>query len=281
MKFGGICLVALTTASLAAGCGPSSRGDGDDISGDDTPGDDDGGQPDASDCVATATTELSCNDGFDEDCDNFLDCEDVDCLNHTEEGCPSNNCGELTHPESTPLALPDEGAGSIETATPYETTINVTGFAAGQTLNSVGGILGVCVTMEHTWIRDLQMEADAPNGTTVILNEFLGQSGGEVFLGIPDESDGPGYGTGWEYCWSPSAVNPPMLEYANINLPQTLPAGDYQASSGFEPWLGTVLNGDWTIRVYDLWGIDNGYIFDWTVKFDPNLVEDCSSWPTE
>jgi len=99
MKFGGICLALLTAASLGA-CGPATRGDGDDIHGDD--GDDDGGQPDANNCVATATTELSCNDGFDEDCDGFLDCEDVDCINHTEEGCPSNNCGELTHPESTP-----------------------------------------------------------------------------------------------------------------------------------------------------------------------------------
>jgi hypothetical protein len=283
MKFGGICLVALTTASLAAGCGPSGRDHGDDDIADDAPGDDTT-EPDASTCTPSASTELSCNDGFDEDCDGFLDCEDVDCLNHTQEGCPSTNCGELTHPESTPLALPDGIDGDISTATPYETSINITGFAAGQTLDDVVGLLGVCVTMEHSYIRDLQIEADAPNGTTVILDMFQGQTGGGVYLGIPDDSDGdvPNPGVGWEYCWTPTATNLPIIDYLNANPGvTTLPAGDYQASSGFNPWLGTELNGPWTIRVYDLWPIDNGFIFDWTIKFDPNLVEDCTDWPTE
>jgi subtilisin-like proprotein convertase family protein len=283
MRISTIGSVLLAAGALIA-CGPNSRDRGDDIAGDDTVGDD-STEPDASECVPSASTELSCNDGFDEDCDGFLDCEDVDCLNHTQEGCPSTNCGELTHPESTPLALPDDGTGSI----PYETPIEITGFAAGQMLEDVTGILGVCVTMEHSWLRDLEISAFAPNGTQVILMMQLGNTGSEVYMGQAndaDSSDAPVPGVGWEYCWTPTATTSPMLDYVNETCAtgtciHDLPAGDYQASSGFDPWLGTVLNGNWTIRVRDLWGIDNGFIFDWTIKFDPNLVEDCTEWPTE
>lgn len=268
----------LASALAMFACGPHAR----DNPGDDSPGDDTGG-PDASTCTPTAATETSCNNGFDEDCDGFQDCFDVDCINHVDEGCPSTNCGELTHPESTPLALPDGIDGDITHATPYETSIDITGFATGQHLDDISKLLGVCVTMEHSYLRDLQIEADSPDGTTVMLQLFQGQSGGGVFMGIPDDFDGdiPNPGTGWEYCWTPIATNLPFIDYCNMNPVTTLPAGDYQASGGFTPWQGATLNGQWTIRVYDLWPIDNGFIFDWTIKFDPSLVTDCNDWPTE
>ena len=43
--------------------------------------------------------------------------------------------------------------------------------------------------------------------------------------------------------------------------------------------LGCPLNCNWTIRVEDRWVLDNGFIFNWLVRFDPSLVEDCSQWP--
>jgi subtilisin-like proprotein convertase family protein len=261
----------IVATSFAIGCGPSARGGGDDTGSD---------GPDASICTVSAATETSCNNGFDEDCDGFLDCFDVDCINHTEAGCPSTNCGELTHPESTPLALPDDGSGSI----PYETTIELTGFSPGQRLDDLSKLLGVCVTMEHSWLRDLEISARSPDGTVVMLQMQLGNTGSEVYMGVPNDFDefSPIPGTGYEYCWTPTATNLPMLEYCNANPSvHDLPPGDYQASGGFSPWQGATLNGNWFIRVRDLWGIDNGFIFDWTIRFDPSLVTDCSEWPTE
>ena len=35
------------------------------------------------------------------------------------------------------------------------------------------------------------------------------------------------------------------------------------------------LNGEWTIIVTDLWPIDNGFMFEWSIAFDPSLVVDC------
>jgi hypothetical protein len=86
-------------------------------------------------------------------------------------------CGELDLVEGEPLAL-----GS------YETSITISGFADGQTLDLGEDVLGTCVVMEHSWLRDLQIE------------------------------------------------------------------------------------------LTDLWASDNGFIFSWKIKFDPNLVDDCDDW---
>ena len=55
-----------------------------------------------------------------------------------------------------------------------------------------------------------------------------------------------------------------------------LPAGDYTTDTPFTALQGTVLNGDWKFRVTDLWGADNGFLFDWSISFDPSLVANCS-----
>lgn len=259
---------ALMMSSLAA-CGPSVSGSDDD----DTAGDDDGtggGDVDAGPC--TPTVEV-CDNLVDDDCDGRYDCDDPECA--TAGGCSNANCGTLESPEAS-LALPDDGT------TAFTSSLNFTGFTPGQVLPDISKLLGVCVTMEHSWIRDLQMEVSCPTGQNVILNMFLGQTGGQVYLGVPNDTDGttPVPGTGYDYCWAPNAVNPPMLEYANANpLTGTLPAGDYRSSSPMNVLEGCVLNGNWTIKVFDMWPIDNGFIFKWWLKFDASLVEDCASWP--
>ena len=255
----------------AVACGPAVTAD-DDVGGDDD--DDSATAPDARE-QPTDTRETVCTGGGDEDQDGYIDCADADCIGGAD--CPSN-CGELEELSGS-LALPD-GGGSA-----YTNAINFTGFSDGQVLEDITKLLGICVNMEHSWLRDLQMEITCPNGTNVVLNMFLGQTGGEVFMGQPNESDEgtgtpPVPGVGADYCWTPSAANPPMLTWANNNpLTRDLPTGDYQSSSPMNALLGCPLNGDWTIRVQDLWAIDNGFIFSWSVKFDPSIVEDCSMWP--
>jgi hypothetical protein len=264
-------LASFFASFLLVACGPSVQPDGaDDTMGDDAPDPDGGGgcedQPEI------------CDNLTDDDCDGFMDCADVTCFGIGE--CPgegTGGCGEAGVTEGEPLALPDGGG------TYYSSTINITGFTEGQFLEDVNGFLGICVNMEHSWIRDLQMEMTCPSGVTLILNEFLGQTGGQVFLGVPNDSDDvdPVPGVGWDYCWTPTATNAPMLDYANQTLVGTLPAGDYQSSDPMQMLQGCTLNGDWSIRVQDLWGIDNGYIFSWGISFDPSLVEDCDDWPVE
>src|SRR5262249_44859645 len=156
----------------------------------------------------------------------------------------------------------------------YTSKLNFTGFGSTQTMMAVSDIQSVCVNISHSWIRDLEITLVSPSGQQIILDKFLGRSGGEGFVGHPiDPTDCPTctVEAGADYCWKPTATNMPMLLYANgggsmmtYNGHSELPPGDYQAS---EPWtqlVGATLNGDWTIVVTDLWPIDYGKIHQWS-----------------
>lgn len=255
----------------APACGPTISGDpgggGDGVDAGANPGPDAGPQ----------TVETNCFDGRDDDGDGAFDCDDSDCAGACNPTSDPGECGEATH-SGDPLAIPD-GVGMS-----YATTLVINGFEPGQTLTDVGGFLGACVTMEHSWLRDLQIELICPTGQVVVLQQFLGQTGSQLYMGQPNDNDGfdPVPGTGAQYCWRPTAANPPMLDWANQNpLAGTLPAGDYRASGGFDPLVGCGLNGAWTIRATDDWGIDNGFIFEWSVEFDSDLIPDCDDWDVE
>ena len=135
-------------------------------------------------------------------------------------------------------------------------------------------------------MRDIEIDLHAPDGKTVRLQAFAGQSGGEIYLGQANDSDSassPVPGVGGDYCWTPTATNAPDITYANnggsmlsYNGHSELPPGDYQASDPWTNLVGAPLNGDWELVVTDLWPVDNGYLFSWSIAFDPTLVQDCS-----
>ena len=256
-------LLALAAIVAGIACGPTDRT---------SPAlEGTGGAPnevDSGPCIPT--TEL-CTGGEDEDCDGHYDCSDEEC--YGRDGCPV--CGEIDLVEGEPLALPDGEGGS------YETSITITGFADGQTLDFGEHVLGTCVVMEHSWLRDLEIELTCPSGQTIELQKFLGKDGGELFMGDPNDNDGtnPHPGTGAEYCWTDLTQTPPMLTWANQHPnKRNLPPGDYQPSETYDDLVGCLLDGDWTIKVTDLWGVDNGFIFSWKIKFDPTMVDDCDDW---
>lgn len=270
--FRSVTLVLLTSA--VAACGPSVSGDDDD--------DDDGSGIDAGNPNCTPTGAEVCDNLSDDDCDGRNDCDDTDCQTQTACTTVDDNCGTLDSPSGM-LTLPDGACPEDETqpCAGFENSLNFTGFTAGQTLPNIAGLRGICVNMEHSWMRDLVVYAQCPTGVRVMLSDFEGQMGSQVYLGIPNDLDegNPVPGTGWDYCWRPTATNLPWIPYANANAVGTLPAGDYQSSQPLDAFVGCPLNGLWTIRVEDRWGIDNGFIFSWTVEFDAGLVEDCDNWP--
>ena len=203
----------------------------------------------------------------------------VDSLdaNHTVSVGPGTGGFQVSGIRSDSLPLPD-GNGSS-----YQTTISFSDFSPGQLLTDINDLEGIWVNMEHSWMRDLQINLTCPNGQSAILHDHPGQTGGEVFLGIPFENDEnliePIPGTGADYGWQ---VNPDYsytwIEYANVFVPSTLPSGSYESFEPLENFLGCPLNGAWTIEVTDLWQIDNGFIFSWSIDFNQDLYPEIETF---
>lgn len=175
----------------------------------------------------------------------------------------------LIKSHSDSLALPDGNGAS------YVSTIFYNEFDAGQTLTNEAELKRVFVNMEHSWLRDLEISIECPNGQKTVLSHHPGNTGGEVFLGEPNEIDealtSPIPGVGYDYAWSSTAQNPNWIDYVNQNLPATLPTGEYTPSEPLSQLVGCPLNGDWKIEVTDLWASDNGFIFSWGLEFDEAL----------
>ncbi len=269
---------ALGLIAVAA-CGPSARDDEGNDTGTDT-------DTDAA-CEPTSDFE-TCGGGVDEDCDGATDCDDPDCVEadmcQGGNGCefetptaslflPDGECGAVEDPGTGPNA--NTGCLSLESPLPFE------GFPVGATLTNASDLVSVCANMEHSWIRDLEIELICPDGTMVVLSEYQGQEPvqqtwlGEPVDAAPFEPETDDAGVGYDYCWTASAGSS-MMDIANQqNDDYTLPAGDYGTDGSLADFVGCPLNGDWKLSVQDRWGIDNGFIFNWQINFSETLADDC------
>lgn len=168
------------------------------------------------------------------------------------------------------LAIPD-GQGAV-----YESTLDINFFEADEFIVDGSEIVKVCANMEHSWARDLRISLLCPNGESVILHDFLGQSGNRIRLGEPvDNDDGnPLQGIGYTYCWTMNTDNATLIEEGTGSGAFDLPAGDYKPAESFDGFIACPLNGTWTLQVEDLWPRDNGYIFNWGILFEQSLLPD-------
>jgi hypothetical protein len=181
--------------------------------------------------------------------------------------------------------LPD-GSGAQ-----YQAPIDIGGFPDGSTISNSQDLNQVCITMEHSYIGDLEIALECPNGTQVtLLNSYNpgfipgGVSGGGTYMGDPiDDVGGGGPGEGWEYCFSsvfntwgdyPTEIGAgntiPAPVFGN-NGPSLNPNGVYLPEQDFSTFAGCPVNGQWTIIVQDNLGVDDGYIFEWGLYFDPSF----------
>lgn len=179
---------------------------------------------------------------------------------------------------SDPLYLPD-GSGAV-----YSTDIVLTCFGEGQVLTNVNDILSVDINIEHSYTGDLDIFLTAPNGVQVTLFE---QAGGGTWFGEATDGDATetNPGIGYDYGWSmnptyngtmaqgvvDNTTTPTGGGFGNIlNSDTYLPVGD------FNDFIGTNLNGTWTITIVDNLMIDNGWIFSWGISLDQDIIP--SAW---
>ena len=64
----------------------------------------------------------------------------------------------------------------------------------------------------------------------------------------------------------------------NENNPQTLPTGDYNSAEDLNNLIGCPFSGEWVLVVRDWWGIDNGFIFGWSIEIGGTILEDEGSF---
>lgn len=188
--------------------------------------------------------------------------------------------------------IPDGGAlGGLSLDLP----ITITDAPFGSLINSPFDILSVNINMEHSFVGDLEISLVCPNGSELVLKEYVNSGG--AFLGIPlgglnhssydctqpscilDPLQNPP-GVGWDYSFS--MINPvynTMQSYANTGN-ATAPGGASNAqidSSSYMPYedfsnlIGCPINGTWMLKVTDFWAVDNGWVFWWRLNLDSTI----------
>lgn len=157
------------------------------------------------------------------------------------------------------------------------------GFAPGASIETVDDLEYLFINFEHTFMGDLTISFICPNGQTLLVHN---QGGGGTHLGFSNEMDDPNLpGEGWDYYWAPDATNGTWSAEAAAGTTidngggiQSLVAGTYSSDQPFSNLIGCPLNGAWAVEVCDLWGADDGFIFDWSVQFAADLYPDIISF---
>jgi gliding motility-associated-like protein len=149
-----------------------------------------------------------------------------------------------------------------------------TGFSAGSIITNVTDIQSICFDLEHSFMGDLVITIECPNGQSAILHQ---QGGGGTQLGIPnpldnvDCSDPSTLGTPFTYCFTSTAPDT-WVEWVNNNPGAgTLPAGSYEPIEPLSNLIGCPTNGVWTLSVVDNWAADDGTLFNFSLNLDPSF----------
>ena len=149
----------------------------------------------------------------------------------------------------------------------FSSELTFTQFIPGQTIASAADAIdNFFINFEHSFMGDLTITFECPNGQSIMVHQ---QGGGGTFLGVPVDvdADPDTQGIGFDYFWSPDATNGTWEE----NAQATLPSGTYESVQTWGNLDGCPLNGVWQMEICDLWGSDNGFVFDWAIQFADSL----------
>ena len=181
----------------------------------------------------------------------------------------------------------------------YDAPVTFDQFSSGSTVGSGSDVMSVCINMEHTFLGDLGFTLVCPNGQSVILKYNTHSGGSDLGLATSStscsnqcDSNCNPPGVGWTYCFSNQYLtNARGVINGNMSSPidstNTVDTTGYfqtpvqNATSmatgwetvdlnGFQSLVGCPLNGEWSVRICDDWGADNGYVFWWDLELGQN-----------
>ena len=192
----------------------------------------------------------------------------------------------------------------------YNTPLEFDFFGDDQRITSANDFERIYLNIEHSWLGDLSMVLQCPNGQMCLLHAYsssgtqtyvtgwsmhggvnvAGSCGGSsTHLGhAPDPGSGPCYtiqGEGYSYNFTPSSTTPfgpngPQTRESytdpcgNTESNNVLNEGDYGTYENLSSLIGCPLNGTWTLYVCDHLTSDNGWIFEWGLYFNNSLYPD-------
>lgn len=165
----------------------------------------------------------------------------------------------------------------------FENSIVVDDFPADMTLEDCADLVGFNLLIEHSYVGDLTMQIECPNGTTVSLLEnnqsqpdaCNGDDGDLNSQDLGEPGMGVDIGTGYWYSFTGSGEY--VLDDLNISIPSgdySIPSGEYALCGDICDFEGCPLNGTWTLGILDSWGGDNGYLFEWGIEFTDEFIEE-------
>lgn len=186
-----------------------------------------------------------------------------------------------------------DGSGLLNSS-----SITITGFDSTSSFQSACDLEKLMLSIEHSYIGDIEIGLTCPNGQSVsILNAYNqtpvgwdelipGGCGNGISISLGNDADMDGGAPGspaWSYTFSGcNSTNGTICDVAiagsNIisnsytdslgSLHQAIDTvGIYNFDGDINSLIGCPLNGNWTITVQDNQGIDDGYIFGWSLDF--------------
>ncbi|MEO8589617.1 MAG: hypothetical protein ABI432_09625 [Flavobacteriales bacterium] len=162
----------------------------------------------------------------------------------------------------------------------FHSVANINWAEPGAVVNDASELGDICLDIEHSFMGDLLVELECPNGQSVILYQ---QGGGGTYLGDANDTDSntdPVPGTCWTYCFNTNPDHGTWVECASTgSTPNVMPTstgvalipGSYTPVQPLSNFVGCPVNGTWTLTIVDLWGADNGFLCSWGLGSLPSI----------
>lgn len=148
----------------------------------------------------------------------------------------------------------------------------------GQTITSASDIESIGMRMEHSYMGDLDIIIQCPNGQRMTLfnqacsGGFFGEAVDTHTMGSNSCSDGPQYvGVGYDYYWT-SSNNRGLMSANCPGFDNSLPAGNYQPVDNFSSLVGCPINGEWCVIFIDHLSQDDGTVFQTELHFADYII---------
>jgi gliding motility-associated-like protein len=203
-----------------------------------------------------------------------------EALSLTVGTAPDGSTGVIAEPKEfsfntsqtlTELTLLPDGDGAE-----YSSPLTFANFRPGQTLEQATDLVRICARMEHSYLGDLDIWIECPDGSRLDLHRYDGNDNVDRQLLGQGREDTDTPDPPETYCWTATAPRT-MAQYVtdfNVGDGVTMPAIDYAAEEPFSTLVGCPLNGEWTLNIRDNIPRDNGSIYEWTIEFENSVYPD-------